>query len=183
MRKKSWRWKLVCCGDRNRAFTAFRAECSRRVPGVLLADSESPVRTSPQAHLAATDEWDLNGADPDRVHLMVQVMETWIVADPEALDNGQGFRANVLPASPNLEEVDKATVADSLRRATERTQKGRYHKIRQLPIFSRGSTRRRRAAIIANACSLLSAHTSRQGEESWDGGTGCRRRKNLRPTR
>ena len=63
---------------------------------------------------------------------MVQTMETWIVADPEALRRyyGQGFHAGALPMRPNLEEEPKASVEDSLERATERTQKGRYDKIR-----------------------------------------------------
>ena len=50
--KKSWHWKLVCRGDRNRA---FKAECNRRVFGivVLLVASRGFVRALP--HLAATD--------------------------------------------------------------------------------------------------------------------------------
>ena len=68
----------------------------------------------------------------EQIHLMVQTMETWIVADSEALIKyyGQGFRANVLPVREDLEKEDKTTVADALGRATEQTQKGRYHKIR-----------------------------------------------------
>ena len=43
---------------------------------------------------------------------------------------GQGFNAGALPRRPNLEEVSKADVERSLKRATAGTQKGRYHKIR-----------------------------------------------------
>ena len=129
-RARGWRWRLVCCGGR--AYTAFRTACETGTPGfvVLLVDSEGPVNTSPRAHLAA-DGWDLDGVDEDQVHLMVQTMETWIVADPEALAAyyGQDFRANALPTRRNLEEEDKTAIAAALDRATERTQKGHYHKI------------------------------------------------------
>ena len=58
-------------------------------------------------------------------------METWIVADPDTLQRyyGQNFARNALPRTDNLELVEKATVADALRRATQRTTKGEYHKI------------------------------------------------------
>ena len=68
----------------------------------------------------------------DQIHLMVQTMETWIIADTGVLSAyyGQGFRENALPGRQDLEKEDKTTVADALDRATEQTQKGRYHKIR-----------------------------------------------------
>ena len=133
-RAKRWRWRLVCCGGRDEAFRAF---ANARSSGgdafvALLVDSEGPVNAPPRAHLAARDGWSLNGVDEDRVHLMVQTMETWIVADPDALAAyyGQDFRANALPAADDLETVAKTALAAALDRATERTQKGRYHKIR-----------------------------------------------------
>ena len=66
------------------------------------------------------------------VHLMVQMMETWIVADPDALKAyyGQGFRANTLPRHQNLEEVSKRNIEQALDRATHGTQKEEYHKIK-----------------------------------------------------
>ena len=71
-------------------------------------------------------------AGEDTINLMVQTMETWIVADPDALSTyyGQNFNGNVLPGRTNLEEVAKREVARVLNQATERTTKGRYHKIR-----------------------------------------------------
>jgi hypothetical protein len=61
------------------------------------------------------------------------VMETWILADPDAVAKyyGKDFRASALPpASSNLETVRKETVEQSLNNATRDTQKGRYEKIR-----------------------------------------------------
>lgn len=78
------------------------------------------------------DGWDLAGVLEDHIHLMVQAMEAWIVADPEALAEyyGRGFRKNALPARQNLEEEPKVDCADKLATATRPTQKGEYQKIR-----------------------------------------------------
>ena len=90
------------------------------------------LRRIPREYLAGRDDWDMTGTDANSVHLMVQTMETWIVADADALARyyGQHFNARALPGAANLERVAKRDVEDALRRATERTQKGRYHKIR-----------------------------------------------------
>ncbi len=65
------------------------------------------------------------------VHLMIQTMETWIVADVDALANfyGQGFRDAALPQRNDLEVEPKASVATALHNATRKTRKGPYHKI------------------------------------------------------
>ena len=126
-------WKLVPCGGRDRAFRAFRnAAGNDETLAVLLVDSEGPVSARPVAHLAQRDGWDLQDAENDSVHLMVQVMETWIVADADALKDyyGRGFNAGQLPHREALEEVPKADIERTLRQATARTTKGAYHKIR-----------------------------------------------------
>lgn len=133
-RECGWHWRLVPCGSRNEARKRFDNECRRAEPGIviLLVDSEAPVNTGPIDHLASRDGWNLQGVESGRVHLMVQTMETWIVADSKALKSyyGQGFRESALPRNRNLEEVSKKDVAEGLTRATEQTQKGAYHKIR-----------------------------------------------------
>ena len=132
-RAKGWRWKLVCCGARGETFRAFGNARSNGGDGLtlLVVDSEGPVKAGPCAHLAAQDGWDMCGVDDGDVHLMAQVMETWLVADGDALAAyyGQGFHAKALPARGNLEEASKATIEDALKRATRHTKKGRYHKI------------------------------------------------------
>ena len=127
-------WKLVCCGPRDVAFRSFR-NAVRNADGaivLLLVDAEGPVANGPCEHLEARDGWDMTGVDAQSVHLMAQTMEAWIVADADALKRyyGQGFNARRLPRSPDLESVGRRDVEESLRRATERTGKGRYHKIR-----------------------------------------------------
>ena len=133
-RSKAIRWRLVCCGSRRKAFDGFRGAVDNGDDAVvvLLVDAEEPVVGTPRDHLRNRDGWELGFATDDKVHLMVQTMETWIVADPEALRRyyGRGFNAGALPVRRNLEEEPKASVEDSLHRATERTKKGRYQKIR-----------------------------------------------------
>ena len=99
---------------------------------MLLVDAEGPVDEDPRSHLQLRDEWDMQFAEEDTVHLMVQTMETWIVSDSDVLSRyyGQNFNKNMLPTAANLEEVAKADVARALDQATIRTLKGRYHKIR-----------------------------------------------------
>ena len=127
------RWRLVACGGRDAAFKAFRnAANGSDTIAALLVDSEGPVSTTPTVHLAERDGWQLLFADSDTVHLMVQVMETWIAADVAALRRyyGSGFEPNQLPRRPLLEDVPKADLARALDRATAATSKGAYHKIR-----------------------------------------------------
>jgi hypothetical protein len=73
----------------------------------------------------------MKGVVQERVHLMVQCMEAWIVADPEALESfyGQGFARGALPARRNLEEQPKGDVSRKLSAATKHTAKGEYKKI------------------------------------------------------
>jgi len=62
---------------------------------------------------------------------MIQVMEGWIVADPDAVATHykQGFLKNALARARNLENVEKQRIYDALKHATAKTQKGEYHKI------------------------------------------------------
>ena len=142
-RARSWRWKIVCCGPREKAFREFRNEVASAESNavvVLLVDAEAPVRAAPRAHLSETDGWRLDDAPDDRVHLMVQTMESWIVADPDALAEfyGRDFDKGALPRRADLEAVGKTDMARALDRATRRTAKGKYHKIRHAgPLLAR----------------------------------------------
>ena len=132
---RSWRWQVVCCGDRGRAFKAFREEIQRGASGVavLLVDSEDPVTAATfREHLERRDRWTFEFASDDSddwLHLMVQTMETWIVADRTALKDyyGEGLDENELPGLDDLEAV--SAVGKALERATRNTGKGEYRKI------------------------------------------------------
>lgn len=135
-RAKVLHWKLVACGARNEAFRRFRNAVSNgdNAIVVLLVDAEKPLPADrgPRQHLQSEDKWDLQFADEDMIHLMVQAMETWIVADLDALRTyyGQNFNGNALPRAKNLEDVAKADVGRKLKQATKRTTKGPYDKIK-----------------------------------------------------
>jgi len=132
-REKDLFWRVVFCGSREGAFRRFRnARPDRRYDTfVLLVDSEERPSGPRRQHLKTQDGWSLGWAEEDAVHLMVCVMETWLVADETALTSyyGPHFRSGSLPRSRNLEAVPKQDILRGLERATRRTQKGRYHKI------------------------------------------------------
>ena len=133
-RAHSWRWQLTCCGDRGRAFNKFKAASDQGEPGllILLVDSEDPVTAATaRCHLQQRDKWPLECASDHQVHLMVQTMETWIVADRQALAEyfGEGFALDALPKE-NLEAVSKDDIAAALRKAVRSTKGRTYRKLR-----------------------------------------------------
>ena len=127
--------RFIACGGRRRAYEKFRSALRNAGDGdviVLLVDSEGPVaRARPWQHLHERDGW----AKPDNaaensVHLMVQVMESWFLADKAALARfyGNGFRAPALPADPVIEEIPKQDVLDGLNNAARGCTKAKYDK-------------------------------------------------------
>jgi hypothetical protein len=127
--------RISACGNRHEAYEDFcrSVQSSEDTVAVLLVDSEDPVTTgkSPCDHLRERDQW-MNLAPEHQVHLMVQCMESWFLADRAALKKycGDGFRTSALPGNPNLEAIPKQDVLRGLERATKDTTKGEYHKSR-----------------------------------------------------
>jgi hypothetical protein len=112
------------CGTRRDAFddfkTALRTAGQNDYP-VLLVDSEAPVTAPPWSHLHARDGWTaLKDAHDDQAQLMVQCMETWCVADRNALHAyfGQHLRENALPSLDGLEATSKDDVQRALAQST-----------------------------------------------------------------
>ncbi|MBC7908942.1 MAG: DUF4276 family protein [Pyrinomonadaceae bacterium] len=136
---KRIRWRNIPCGSRDATYKDFRRSLRANPDSfnVLLVDSEAPVDsgTTPLQHLTHRDKWDLQYVDADQCHLMVQVMEAWLIADIEALKDfyTQAFNSNSIPANRNVEEIEKARVYSSLVAATRNTKPGEYHKIRHGP--------------------------------------------------
>ena len=125
--------RVVACGSRGNAYRRFRAEYGRQSEAaMLLVDAEGPV-TAPGSwqHLSASDRWDRpGGATDNQCHLMVQVMESWFLADADTLDSfyDRGFRRQALPPNPYIEQIPKQDVLNGLARATRDTRKGPYKK-------------------------------------------------------
>ena len=134
--------KIVACGSRQSTYEDIRTAVKAATPDVLpllLVDSEGPVQEQhqrdgnfdPWGHLRFRDGWVRpQNVDDDQAHLMVQCMESWFLADRQCLQNffRDNFQANALPGNPNIEEIDKQRLFDSLKKATRHTQKGRYDK-------------------------------------------------------
>ena len=122
---------VVACGSRGNAYRDFEAARRAGQNAVLLVDAEGPVTArGPWEHLDTQDNWDRPAkATDEECHLMVQIMESWFLADPDALKSfyGQRFKPQSLPANPNIEQVSKQDVLDGLARATRDTTK-RYNK-------------------------------------------------------
>lgn len=127
--------RVVPCGGRRSAYNDFKRaiEVGGSIP-MLLVDAEEPVvAESPWTHLRqrSGDEWVRpSGAHDDHCHLMVQIMESWFLADKPgvAAFYGSGFRSDRLPQNPNVEQIGKADVLRGLGGATRDTKKKKYSK-------------------------------------------------------
>lgn len=162
-------WKVIACGSRNATYDAF-STAQRSHPdatAMLLVDAEDPVEKAPWEHLKNRDRWGTERDSDERYHLMVLTMESWLLADPEALGKyyGKGFRANALPAPGRVEALGKVEIERCLRLATQGTKKGPYHKIRHGPelLGELDSSRVRREAPH---CERL-FHTLHEHIERW----------------
>ena len=119
-------------GARGEAYNAFRDDSDRNFRRILLVDAEGPVTAKTAwGHLKQSDGWRKpKGASDEQCHLMVQIMESWFLADVDALAGyyGQGFRRQGLPKNPDVEQVPKRDVCNGLERASKGTGRGGYRK-------------------------------------------------------
>ena len=124
--------EVEACGPRGDAYKTFSADAHKALRAILLVDAEGPVTVqSPWQHLQANDGWIRpQGTKDSQCHLMVQAMESWFLADREALEGfyGQGYRSNALPSGQNVEQVSKQDVFKGLDQAARDTSKGNYSK-------------------------------------------------------
>ena len=123
--------RVVRGEGREQTFDKFRTALQRRRPNelpILLVDSEGPVVPGRSAweHLHNQDNWNqLPGAADDSAYLMVQVMETWFLADREALRRffGPSLNENHFSQWPDLEAVPKDTVLNAMEMSTANCQR------------------------------------------------------------
>ena len=129
------RVKVVRGGGRRQTFDRFVTAVSEPSPSdlpILLVDSESALQPehSVWKHLRTRDNWRRpHKASDDQAFLMVQFMETWFLADCQALQSyfGAPFRSTELRQWPHLENVPKEPVRTALDRATAKCSR-RYAK-------------------------------------------------------
>ena len=126
--------RVIACGGRSTAIRDFDIAVNRGGAAVLLVDSESPVAEGAKAasHLIDRGEWTGAPGDP-RIHLMVQVMESWFLAQPEVLEShfGKGFDKNALPRLASVELLAKDKVYTALDKASNGCKRGPYSKSKQ----------------------------------------------------
>ena len=130
--------RTVPCGGRKQAYDAFVTAVRNRKPGelpLLLVDSEAPVAAGVTTwqHLKARpgDNWEKpDGAEDGQAFLMVQVMESWFIADRAALKEffPPRFKEGDIPAWPRLEDVPKLSVYEALDHATAECGPKKYSK-------------------------------------------------------
>jgi hypothetical protein len=127
--------RVVACGSRSDAYDSFCTAIANGEDAMLLVDSEAAVPSAlqpdddkstwlPWQHLEKRegDGWKKpqKSADTD-CHLMVQIMETWLLADRDTLKSfyANGFKENKLPATGRpIEDISKAEVYRALKEAT-----------------------------------------------------------------
>jgi hypothetical protein len=135
-RSKSIKFKPIICGSTDETFRIFRYENAKADNSFLcfLVDSDKPLEAddTPKNFLEREKKWDLKNIADNQCHLMVQLMESWFLADIETLKifYGQNFKHNAIPKQPNVEKIAKLDVEKSLDKATNETSKGKYHKIK-----------------------------------------------------
>lgn len=117
--------RVVACGSRANAYDSFCTAVFNGEAAMLLVDSEEPVISDaepgdankpeswlPWLHLQQRrgDGWNKPpGSNDLQCHLMVQCMESWFLADRDAIKKffGQGFSENSLPAATNSLEKNR----------------------------------------------------------------------------
>ena len=130
--------RIVACGSRREAFDDFCTEIGQGREAMLLVDSEAPIAAKLQEPADRRDAWKPwqhllqrpgdgwqkpRDAQDGDCHLMVQAMETWLLADREALSEffGAGFNGGEFPAQANpVERLSKDEAYAVLKGATRR---------------------------------------------------------------
>jgi hypothetical protein len=131
---------IVACGGRDSVFDNFKIAVNNRTTySLLLVDSEDPVQntnTDPDStiawdHLLSRDAWTRpNGVKNDQALLMVTSMETWIMADPNALHVffGQSLQVSALLSGYDLEAKYRGDVLQALDHATRNCHRDKRYK-------------------------------------------------------
>ncbi len=98
---------------------------------IVLIDSEGPADGF--EFMCRQRRINLEPEDEESVYWMVQVMESWFLADIGAVARYYGIATGALHGNPRVEEILKRDVSDRLHQATRHTRKGPYHKTRHAP--------------------------------------------------
>jgi len=142
----------------NEFFSTIRdAARDTRCPFHLIAAGGTPIEDFNDALSTHRDAWNVlvldsdraadcsleelcraKAIDPryrDRIFWMVQIMESWFLADVDCLKQyyGSDFNKTAVAGNPRVEDVPKRDVLDRLKGATKATKPGEYHKTKHAP--------------------------------------------------
>jgi hypothetical protein len=117
-----WIPKLVSCGGRDSAFKDFQTAHANKSNSdyvAMLIDSEDILTDLNETwnHLKIRDSWDKPpGSENNQVLFMTTCMETWIVADRDALTNhyGSKLQESALPPLVKLESRSRQEIQERL---------------------------------------------------------------------
>ena len=117
--------KLIACGGRNSVFDDFEIAHANKSDSdyvAMLIDSEDPLKDlDAWEHLKIRDRWNKpSDSEDDQVLFMTTCMETWIVADRNALAKhyGSELQESALPSLVNLESRYRHDIQNDLFHAT-----------------------------------------------------------------
>ena len=137
-RAKRLRFKLVAGGPRTETIKDFLRFCSTEPSSlnVLLIDSEGPVTDTVRYisdSIRSLSVWNAGGfCSDEQLHLMVQAMEAWFVADPQSLRRhfGRDYNTRALPSPQAAETVSAADLVTAIRRGLPHSRRRRgYDKV------------------------------------------------------
>jgi Domain of unknown function (DUF4276) len=131
-RNQKWRLDLIATDGTPVQDFRDALKTHKNAWNILLLDSDMPLNGS-RVDLCRSKS--LEPSHEALVFWMVQIMESWFLADISALKNfyGNGLQEEVLKGNPNVEEIPKEDVLSRLKRATKSTKPGEYHKTKHAP--------------------------------------------------
>lgn len=129
-------FKIIPAGNTQSTYDdfIFSVTNSPQSFNLLLVDSDAALKENESARdflQKKYKKWKLQTVKDEQCHLMVQIMESWFIADIDALKKlyGQAFNESAIPKNKNVEAIAKEKIESSLKTATVKTQKKEYHKI------------------------------------------------------
>ena len=124
--------KFIAARDGPRDYrTALRT--NRSAWNILLKDSEGPI---PAQLTTLCKKLGIDPAHAKHVFWMVELMESWFLADPKAVAayyGAKGFALKALGNPDDVETISKSTVLRRLKQAAAKCLKGPYDKVAHAP--------------------------------------------------
>ena len=128
------RFKLIAGGSTEETIKDFNKAASihKDASIIMLIDSDQAYDSGLLMNIRS--QIGANVQD-EQIHFMVQVMESWFLADRDTLKQyyGREFQESRLPQNSDVERIPKSDVIAGLENATRDTSKGKYHKTKHAP--------------------------------------------------